>query len=182
MSRNHCTLCHINLLLNPCPCLLSLLITYPFSSPLSHVPVIDHNRDFVSTASVLWMKMTVQWQNTIDPQPCSGPAVMEGEATPPDGDTVTLVAEGRHFTCHKAKLMSGSDYFKAMFSNNFTENGKKLIELQVISSLLFTFCFLKCWTLCNFSLLAFQSKLPFVSHCLFTCMSYSKLHLIFSFR
>lgn len=59
---------------------------------------------------------------------------MEGEAASHGGDTVTLVAEGRHFACHKAKLMASSDYFKAMFSSNFSENDKKLIELQDIDA------------------------------------------------
>ena len=61
---------------------------------------------------------------------------MEDE-THPTSDTITLVAEGRHFLCHKTSLMNGSDYFKAMFSSNFSENDKKLIELQVISHLTF---------------------------------------------
>ncbi|XP_045128596.1 kelch-like protein 30 isoform X1 [Portunus trituberculatus] len=58
---------------------------------------------------------------------------MESEASQ-DSDTVTLMAEGRHFLCKKTKLMNRSDYFKAMFSSNFSENDKKLIELQDIDA------------------------------------------------
>ncbi|KAK4293582.1 hypothetical protein Pmani_033737 [Petrolisthes manimaculis] len=47
---------------------------------------------------------------------------------------ITLVAEGRQFLCCKAKLMASSDYFRAMFSNNFTENAKNVIELQGIDA------------------------------------------------
>lgn len=48
-------------------------------------------------------------------------------------DAISLVAEGRQFLCHKSKLIASSDYFRAMFSNNFTEHAKDTIELQVIS-------------------------------------------------
>lgn len=47
-------------------------------------------------------------------------------------DGITLVAEGRSFHCSKRKLIEASDYFRAMFSNNFKERGKTTIELQVI--------------------------------------------------
>lgn len=46
-------------------------------------------------------------------------------------EMITLVAEGRQFLCCKSKLVASSDYFRAMFSNNFTENAKNVIELQV---------------------------------------------------
>lgn len=46
-------------------------------------------------------------------------------------EMITLEAEGRQFLCCKAKLVASSDYFRAMFSNNFTENAKNVIELQV---------------------------------------------------
>ncbi|KAG7174645.1 Kelch-like protein 38-like, partial [Homarus americanus] len=49
-------------------------------------------------------------------------------------DVVTLVAEGRQFTCHRTKLIASSDYFRAMFSNNFTEQEKNTIELQGIDA------------------------------------------------
>lgn len=48
-----------------------------------------------------------------------------------DDNSITLVAEGRSFTCQKAKLISASDYFRAMFSSNFTEHAKSTVELQV---------------------------------------------------
>nr|XP_053646477.1 uncharacterized protein LOC128698307 [Cherax quadricarinatus] len=49
-------------------------------------------------------------------------------------DDITLVAEGQQFVCCKAKLIASSDYFRAMFSNNFTENGKNTIELKDIDA------------------------------------------------
>ncbi|XP_071537292.1 kelch-like protein 24 isoform X1 [Panulirus ornatus] len=49
-------------------------------------------------------------------------------------DVITLVAEGRQFMCHKSKLMASSDYFRAMFSNNFIEHAQDTIELQGIDA------------------------------------------------
>ncbi|XP_045597657.1 kelch-like protein 38 isoform X2 [Procambarus clarkii] len=47
---------------------------------------------------------------------------------------ITLVAEGRQFVSHKSKLIESSDYFRAMFSSNFTEHEKNTIELQGIDA------------------------------------------------
>ncbi|CAL4176766.1 unnamed protein product, partial [Meganyctiphanes norvegica] len=49
-------------------------------------------------------------------------------------DDVILIAEGQSFPCKRSQLITKSDYFMAMFSNNFTEHEKNQIELQDIDS------------------------------------------------
>ena len=46
-------------------------------------------------------------------------------------EKVTLIADGCHFAVDKAKLITRSDYFRAMFSNNFVERDKDVIKLEV---------------------------------------------------
>lgn len=62
-----------------------------------------------------------------------GPEFRQGNPVTGE-DGITLVAEGRSFHCSKRKLIEASDYFRAMFSNNFKERGKTTIELQDIDA------------------------------------------------
>lgn len=105
-------------------------------SSSSHKEIVWCNASDCLNYSPL-MRISVQWSSSqwwmtilLSLRFSHWPGAMEGKAAQ-DSDTVTLVAEGRHFLCKKTKLMNRSDYFKAMFSSNFSENDKKLIELQV---------------------------------------------------
>ncbi|XP_068220265.1 kelch-like protein 30 [Palaemon carinicauda] len=49
-------------------------------------------------------------------------------------DVVILKADGVQFPCNKKKLIASSDYFRAMFSNNFSEKDKEVIILKDIDS------------------------------------------------
>ncbi|XP_066938881.1 kelch-like protein 30 [Macrobrachium rosenbergii] len=52
-----------------------------------------------------------------------------------DGETnevIILKADGYQFPCNKKKLIASSDYFRAMFSNNFSEKDKEVIMLKDI--------------------------------------------------
>ncbi|XP_064111431.1 kelch-like protein 30 [Macrobrachium nipponense] len=53
---------------------------------------------------------------------------MEGETD----EVIILKADGYQFPCNKKKLIASSDYFRAMFSSNFSEKDKEVIMLKDI--------------------------------------------------
>lgn len=56
---------------------------------------------------------------------------------------VTLKVDGTTFSCLRSALAVESPYFEAMFSNNFAERNKTVIEIQVKPIHLIVACKLK---------------------------------------
>ena len=63
-------------------------------------------------------------------------------------DTVLLVNETHKYSCHRAILMSASDYFKAMFTTNFSEStsGQVLLQLNDFDAKAFETTLLYCYS------------------------------------
>ena len=47
---------------------------------------------------------------------------------------VTLSVDAREFGCHRALLASSSDYFRAMFTNNFAETDSRTVTIHEVKA------------------------------------------------